>query len=209
MPSPVILLDSSKMLHFCLFLFVHFVALLCSLSLLQVACIVLQQSSCRHLDSAVSSCTAMANFYDHYALVSNKQFYKVNNYLYIHHDSCSYNMAKVVHKGNSGSCPSQNQETSMMVPDTSCTGSYQGKDVVACAPTGAGKTLSFWIPLLMAIKDGINAMVIVVTPSNLLGKQNVESLGKMGLTGVAVDHESANAKTFKVNSGIYNQVELP
>lgn len=77
---------------------------------------------------------------------------------------------------------------------------YQGKDIVACAPTGAGKTLSFWIPLLMAIKDGINVMVIVVTPLNLLGKQNVESLGKMGLTGVAVDHESANAKTFKVNS---------
>ena len=24
---------------------------------------------------------------------------------------------------------------------------YAGRDVVACTPTGAGKTLSFWIPL--------------------------------------------------------------
>jgi len=26
---------------------------------------------------------------------------------------------------------------------------YEGKDVVGCAPTGAGKTMSFWITLLM------------------------------------------------------------
>jgi superfamily II DNA/RNA helicase len=31
---------------------------------------------------------------------------------------------------------------------------YAGKDVVACAPTGAGKTLTFWIPMLMALKEG-------------------------------------------------------
>ena len=30
---------------------------------------------------------------------------------------------------------------------------YEGKDVVGCAPIGAGKTLSFWIPLLMAQED--------------------------------------------------------
>ena len=29
---------------------------------------------------------------------------------------------------------------------------YAGKDVVACAPTGAGKTLTFWIPILMALR---------------------------------------------------------
>ena len=31
---------------------------------------------------------------------------------------------------------------------------YAGRDVVACTPTGARKTFSFWIPLLMAIEDG-------------------------------------------------------
>jgi superfamily II DNA/RNA helicase len=47
-----------------------------------------------------------------------------------------------------------------------------GKDVVGCAATGAGKTLSFWIPLLMALKEGKDKMIFVVTPLNLLGKQN-------------------------------------
>ncbi|KAF8155084.1 hypothetical protein BJ912DRAFT_1013672, partial [Pholiota molesta] len=51
---------------------------------------------------------------------------------------------------------------------------YEGKHVIGCAPTGAGKTLSFWIPLLMALEDGKDKMSIVVTPLNLLGKQNVE-----------------------------------
>src|SRR6266540_4562199 len=40
---------------------------------------------------------------------------------------------------------------------------YAGKDVIGCAPTGAGKTLSFWIPLLMALKEGRDAITIVVT----------------------------------------------
>ena len=77
---------------------------------------------------------------------------------------------------------------------------YKGKDVVACAPTGAGKTLSFWIPLLMALKDGLDPMVqvVVVTPLNLLGKQNVDSLEKMNLAAVAVDSQNASPETFRV-----------
>lgn len=31
---------------------------------------------------------------------------------------------------------------------------YGGNDVVACAATGFGKTLTFWIPLLMALEEG-------------------------------------------------------
>ena len=58
---------------------------------------------------------------------------------------------------------------------------YEGKDVVGCAPTGAGKTMSFWIPLLMALEDGHDKMTIVATPLNLLGKQNVQVLEEGGL----------------------------
>ncbi len=73
----------------------------------------------------------------------------------------------------------------------------EGKDVVGCAPTGAGKTLSFWIPLLMAQEDGKDKMSFVVTPLNLLGKQNVKVLKEAGLPAVAVSKETANHKPFK------------
>jgi superfamily II DNA helicase RecQ len=67
-----------------------------------------------------------------------------------------------------------------------------GKDVITCAATGAGKTLSFWIALLMAMEEGEEKMIFVVTPLNLLGKQNVDSLGQAGLRAIAVSSENAN-----------------
>ena len=75
---------------------------------------------------------------------------------------------------------------------------YAGKDVVACAPTGAGKTLTFWIPILMALEDGEDKMSIVVTPLNLLGKQNKEALDNAGIYGIAISHRNASPQTFKV-----------
>ena len=45
---------------------------------------------------------------------------------------------------------------------------YGGNDVVVCAATGFGKTLTFWIPILMALEEGRNKVSIVVTPLNLL-----------------------------------------
>ena len=74
------------------------------------------------------------------------------------------------------------------------------KDVVGCAPTGAGKTLSFWIPLLMALEDGKDKMSIVVTPLNLLGKQNEKVLHDAGLPAIAVSKENATNKTFQVRN---------
>ncbi|KAF8152274.1 P-loop containing nucleoside triphosphate hydrolase protein [Crassisporium funariophilum] len=53
---------------------------------------------------------------------------------------------------------------------------YKKKDVIGCTPTGVGKTMSFWIPLLMALEDGEDEMSMVVTPLNLLGKQNVKAI---------------------------------
>jgi len=70
------------------------------------------------------------------------------------------------------------------------------KDVVAVAATG--KTLSFWIALLMALEEGEDKMIFVVTPLNLLGKQNVKALDKARLSAIAVSSENANTATFKV-----------
>ena len=75
---------------------------------------------------------------------------------------------------------------------------YAKKDVIGVAATGAGKTLSFWIALLMALEEGEDKMVFVVTPLNLLGKQNVEALHKAGLSAISVSSENANPATFKV-----------
>ena len=75
---------------------------------------------------------------------------------------------------------------------------YAGKDVIGCAPTGAGKTLSFWIPLLMTREDGRDVMTIVVTPLNLLGKQNEALLEKAGISAIAVSMKNANTETWKI-----------
>ncbi|KAF8900872.1 P-loop containing nucleoside triphosphate hydrolase protein, partial [Gymnopilus junonius] len=84
---------------------------------------------------------------------------------------------------------------------------HAGKDVVGCAKTGAGKTLSFWIPLLMALEEGQDKMTFVVTPLNLLGKQNVAELEKASLNGIAVSAKNANTQTFKdIEEGKYHVV---
>ena len=56
------------------------------------------------------------------------------------------------------------------------------KNVVSCAATGAGKTLLFWIALLMALSDGKDKMIFIMTLLNLLEKQNVTALEKVGLS---------------------------
>ena len=68
------------------------------------------------------------------------------------------------------------------------------KDIIAIAATGSGKTLTFWMPLLFK-KDGIQ---IVVTPLNILGKQNVNNLAKLGIQGITVMAENMTTQTFKV-----------
>ena len=42
---------------------------------------------------------------------------------------------------------------------------YEGNNFIACAATGAGKTLTFWILLLITLGDGMKDLtVIIVTP---------------------------------------------
>lgn len=72
------------------------------------------------------------------------------------------------------------------------------KDVVCIAPTGAGKTLTFWMPLLFR-EDGIQ---IVVTPLNLLGTQNVKELASYGIRACDVRAETATPKLFQVSRTI-------
>ncbi|KAF9496577.1 hypothetical protein BDN71DRAFT_1389254, partial [Pleurotus eryngii] len=64
------------------------------------------------------------------------------------------------------------------------------KDVVACTPTGSGKTLSFWIPLIMVQADGLKKLMIVVTPLNLLGQQNVDDLALVHIQAIAINSEN-------------------
>lgn len=61
------------------------------------------------------------------------------------------------------------------------------KDTICIAPTGAGKTLTFWLPLRFR-PDNI---VVVIMPLNILGVQNRQKLEKLGISAIAIDEETA------------------
>ncbi|KAH7917314.1 P-loop containing nucleoside triphosphate hydrolase protein [Leucogyrophana mollusca] len=67
------------------------------------------------------------------------------------------------------------------------------QDILCIAGTGKGKTLTFWMPLLFD-KTSIQ---IVITPLNLLGKQNVESLEKAGIHAISIHAGTATAQNFQ------------
>ncbi|RDB20010.1 ATP-dependent DNA helicase RecQ [Hypsizygus marmoreus] len=67
------------------------------------------------------------------------------------------------------------------------------KDCITISPTGSGKTLTFWIPLLF--NDG--GIIIIVTALNILGDGNVEELQKLGISAVNVTGETATDALFK------------
>ncbi|KAF5361050.1 hypothetical protein D9756_004492 [Leucocoprinus leucothites] len=83
---------------------------------------------------------------------------------------------------------------------------YSGKNIIGCAPTGARKTLSFWITMFMAMYNKIKQKrVIVITPLNLLGRQTVESLLKVGIWVVLLMKETTTlAILWEVEAGKYN-----
>ncbi|KAG1793668.1 uncharacterized protein HD556DRAFT_1217435, partial [Suillus plorans] len=62
------------------------------------------------------------------------------------------------------------------------------QDVLCIAGTGMGKTLGCWIPLLFHI----NNIQLIVTPLNLLGKQNALSLAKASIQAIAINAETAS-----------------
>jgi superfamily II DNA/RNA helicase len=75
---------------------------------------------------------------------------------------------------------------------------YNKKDVIGTAATGSGKTLSFWIALLMVLDDGEDKMELIVTPLNILGKQTIRDLASAGINAIAVSKENATKQTFEV-----------
>ncbi|KIL56654.1 hypothetical protein M378DRAFT_39791, partial [Amanita muscaria Koide BX008] len=83
------------------------------------------------------------------------------------------------------------------------------RDVISIAGTGMGKTLTFWLPLLFR-PDGIQ---IIVTPLNILGQQNVETLEKAGIQVSIQAILSLTYRTIVVNpevlmreNGIFEQL---
>lgn len=73
------------------------------------------------------------------------------------------------------------------------------KDILCIAPTGLGKPLTFWMPLLFR-EDGIQ---IVVTPLNLLGTENVAELASHGFRACEVRAETATPKLFQARVWTY------
>jgi superfamily II DNA helicase RecQ len=68
------------------------------------------------------------------------------------------------------------------------------KDVITIAPTGFGKTLTFWMPLLF----NNNGNIIVVTALNILGDQNILELQHIGIKAINITGDNATATHFKV-----------
>ncbi|KAF8220596.1 hypothetical protein L208DRAFT_1071779, partial [Tricholoma matsutake] len=69
---------------------------------------------------------------------------------------------------------------------------YEKKDIIRTAATSSGKTLSFWIALLMVLEDGKDKTEVIVTPLNILGKQTIQDLGATDVNAIAVSKENAN-----------------
>ena len=75
-----------------------------------------------------------------------------------------------------------------------------GENGITVAPTGSGKSLSYWI-LLLYIKHGIT---VVVSPLKLLGTQFAQMLEVNRISAIAITGANATNKLFKVMILIVN-----
>ena len=69
------------------------------------------------------------------------------------------------------------------------------KHVLSISRTGSGKTLTFWLPVVLS-SDGI---VIVVLPLNILAKQNLDQLSRVGINSIVITGETATPDNFHVS----------
>jgi superfamily II DNA helicase RecQ len=79
----------------------------------------------------------------------------------------------------------------MYLPSPFC---LQQKDCITISPTGSGKTLTFWMPLLF----NDNGIIIVVTALNILGEKNIAELEKLSISTANITGKSATNELFKV-----------
>ncbi|KAG6875408.1 hypothetical protein C0992_003988 [Termitomyces sp. T32_za158] len=79
------------------------------------------------------------------------------------------------------------------------------RDVISIAGTGMGKTMTFWMPLLFRPKGSIQ---IIVTPLNMLGKQNVASLAKVNLKSIFIGADTATPENFKAIENLEYQAVI-
>lgn len=69
------------------------------------------------------------------------------------------------------------------------------KHVLSISSTGSGKTLTFWIPVLIC-KDGI---LIVVVPLNILAKQHADQLNRVGINAIVITGDTDTASNYEVS----------
>ncbi|KAG1751481.1 uncharacterized protein EDB91DRAFT_1045536 [Suillus paluster] len=74
------------------------------------------------------------------------------------------------------------------------------KDVITIAPMGAGKTLTFWIPLLFN-NDG---MVVLITALNRLSDQSINELQQLGISAVNLTGANAIDSTIQGMSSLFH-----
>ena len=72
------------------------------------------------------------------------------------------------------------------------------RDIISIAGTGMGKTLTFWMPLLFRPLG----ILLVITPLNILGKQNVATLEKAGIEGIFISARTAMEENFRVSNAL-------
>ena len=69
-------------------------------------------------------------------------------------------------------------------------------DIISIAGTGMDKTLTFWMPQLFCPPGSIQ---IIITPLNILGKQNMQVLEKAGFHGIFISADTATGENFHVS----------
>src|SRR5882724_13652512 len=76
-----------------------------------------------------------------------------------------------------------------------CPWQLQNKNIISISPTGSGKTLTFWLPLLFSE----TSIIIIITALNILGHQFVAQLEEAGFAAVAVTASNDNDQIFNVS----------
>jgi superfamily II DNA helicase RecQ len=69
---------------------------------------------------------------------------------------------------------------------SACLALLQGKDSLVIAPTGGGKTLPFWMPLLF----DTNTVLVIVSPLSLLSYQHQGTLEKLNVASAVLTRET-------------------